>query len=198
MANRRSSHVIAVAVAVWVVAVSGGMLALLRYKSSPGLPAVAPRAWPAGSALARTAGLPTLIMMSHPRCPCTRASLSELNSLMSQFRGRLTAYILFIKPAGVPTDWTNTDLWLSAKRIPAVHTFIDEAGREAGRFDALTSGTVLLYDSEGRLEFSGGITGARGHIGDNLGLRRVMSLLRGDEADRTDSPVFGCPLHSPE
>jgi hypothetical protein len=75
---------------------------------------------------------------------------------------------------------------------------IDEGGVEAARFEALTSGQVVLYDGEGRLQFSGGITGARGHLGDNLGLRRVMSLLRGAEPDRTDSPVFGCPLHEPE
>jgi len=123
--------------------------------------------------------------------------MAELNELMSQFHDRLTAYVLFVKPAGVSHDWTKTDLWQSASQIAGVHVVIDQDGIEASRFDALTSGQVVLYDGAGRLQFSGGITGARGHIGDNLGLRRVISLLSGEEPDRTDSPVFGCPLHGP-
>ncbi len=48
------------------------------------------------------------------------------------------------------------------------------------------------------VQFNGGITGARGHIGDNLGLRRIISLLNGTQPDRPDSLVFGRPLHNPE
>jgi hypothetical protein len=44
--------------------------------------------------------------------------------------------------------------------------------------------------------FTGGITGARGHEGDNVGLSRVLALLGGRSADRNESKVFGCALGS--
>jgi hypothetical protein len=71
---------------------------------------------------------------------------------------------------------------------------IDEAGREAARFGATTSGHVLLYDRGGRLRFSGGITASRGHVGDNAGRAALLGLLIHGETERERTPVFGCPL----
>src|SRR5207244_3650897 len=130
------------------------------------------------------------------RCPCTRASLAELEDLLSQYREHLTVYILFIQPKGVPYQWTKTDLWRTASHIHGAHVLVDANAAEADRFKGLTSGHIVLYNADGKLEFSGGITGARGHIGDNLGLKRILAVLRGEPADRSDSPVFGCPLHA--
>ncbi len=198
MNRKLSTPWIVVMVTAWILIVAGGIVGLVKYKSLPGELAPAPKVWSEESKLVRTPGIATLVMLNHPRCPCTRASIAELGELMSQSHDRLTAYILFVRPTGFSDDWTKTDLWGSASRIPGVHVVIDEGGVEAARFEALTSGQVVLYDGDGRLKFSGGITGARGHIGDNFGLRRVTSLLSGAEPDRTDSPVFGCPLHEPE
>jgi hypothetical protein len=52
----------------------------------------------------------------------------------------------------------------------------------------------LLYDTAGRLLFSGGITAARGHSGDNAGREAIVALLAGAPTDRTQTPVFGCKL----
>jgi len=186
----------AVPVMIWLLSVGGGIFALEKYSSSPGLQGSIPAEWPAGSRLQRVAGTPTLVMMSHPRCPCTRASLTELDVLLSQYRERLTAHVLFIQPKGMPYEWTKTDLWRTAAGIKGVHVLVDADAMESDRFAGQTSGHVLLYKAEGQLEFSGGITGARGHIGDNLGLQRILAILRGVAVDRSDSPVFGCPLHA--
>jgi hypothetical protein len=59
-----------------------------------------------------------------------------------------------------------------------------------------TSGAVLLYSSDGKLLFQGGITPARGHQGDSFGRQRILALLDGDAPDRRDAPVFGCALAS--
>lgn len=187
---------LAAAIVVWILFVAGGMFALEIYKTSPGEQVPAPVAWPSDSKLQRVPGSATLVMMSHPRCPCTRASLAELETLLSQSRDHLTVYILFIQPKGVPYEWTRTDLWRTASRIEGAHVVVDANAEEADRFKGLTSGHVILYNAEGRLAFSGGITGARGHIGDNLGLQRILAVLHGEPADRSDSPVFGCPLHA--
>jgi len=133
-------------------------------------------------------------MLVHPQCPCSRASIGELALLMAQSQGRLKAYVLFLKPAGFSDDWEKTDLWQSAAGIPGVKPLVDYDGMEARRFHAKTSGQTVLYDAEGRLLFSGGITAARGHAGDNAGRSAIVSLVNAKVADKAETPVFGCPL----
>jgi hypothetical protein len=70
----------------------------------------------------------------------------------------------------------------------------DIDGREARHFQAFTSGQTLLYSSEGELLFSGGITIARGHEGDNSGRLAIESLLANSAAEVRQTPVFGCPI----
>jgi hypothetical protein len=113
---------------------------------------------------------------------------------MAQTQGRVTAFVLFLKPAGFSDDWEKTDLWQSAASIPGVNVVADEDGVEAGCFHAVTSGQTVLYDAEGRLLFSGGITGSRGHSGDNAGRSAIVSLLNTGEAEAAETFVFGCPL----
>ena len=45
-------------------------------------------------------------------------------------------------------------------------------------------GKRFCTTSEGALLFSGGITGARGHAGDNAGRARVLALLNDAKAER--------------
>ncbi|HYE66176.1 MAG TPA: hypothetical protein VD966_11365, partial [Pyrinomonadaceae bacterium] len=160
----------------------------------PGLAARPPARWPADSRIQRAPGRAILVMLAHPHCPCTRASIGELASLMAHCEGRLTAYVLFLKPTGSSVDWERTDLWHSAEKIPGVNVLLDEGGHEARRFHAATSGQTVLYDTAGRLLFSGGITGSRGHSGDNAGRSAIVSLLNTGAAQREETFVFGCPL----
>lgn len=179
--------------AVWIAVVVAGMGFLYRYKNTPGAAATPPAGWPEGSTISRAARRPTLVMLAHPRCPCTRASLAELARLMTD-AGPLDAHVLFLKPAEMADGWERTDLWQRAREIPGVEVASDIDGREAARFGATVSGQVVLYDATGRLLFRGGITGARGHEGDNLGRSRIVSLLRTGTADARQSRVFGCSL----
>ena len=75
---------------------------------------------------------------------------------------------------------------------------MDGDGREARLFQAVTSGQTILYDSHGRLLFSGGITASRGHSGDNAGRSAIVSLVNAEVPDRTETLVFGCPLFTPD
>lgn len=140
----------------------------------------------------------TLIMLAHPKCPCTRASVEELSKLMAYGRGRLRAYLLFAKPNGYPDDWSKTDLWMTAASIPGVTVLFDDDGIEADRFGTSTSGQVILYDQTGKLQFRGGITQSRGHSGDNAGRSAVEALVSGRVPERDQTPVFGCPLFDPD
>jgi hypothetical protein len=191
---RRSWLVLPFVAGLWVAGVALGMKALLDHEGGQGVAATAPLRWPAGASIARDPARPTLIMLAHPRCPCTRASISELAIGMSKLGGRVAAHVFFTVPVAAGQDWERTDQWNSASRIPGVSVHVDPGGREAARFGAKTSGQVVLYGTDGRLLFSGGITPGRGHMGDNVGLDRVVSLLRSGDADRTSSAVFGCAL----
>ncbi len=133
-------------------------------------------------------------MLAHPHCPCTRASVGELALLMAQTQGKAAAYVLFLKLPDFTEEWEKTDLWYSAANIPGVTVLEDEDGAEAKLFNASTSGQTLLYDADGKLLFSGGITGARGHSGDNAGRGAIVSLLNEGKAEQTETAVFGCPL----
>ncbi len=181
----------------WGLGVSGGLFAMSTYENRPGRAAAAPIYWPIASRIERTEGLPTLVMAVHPHCPCSRASVEELDRLMARTRGLVTVHLLFLKPPELPEGWANTDLWRTAAAIPGAHVLRDDDGVEAARFGAATSGQVVLYDAHGRLIFSGGITASRGHAGDNDGRDTVVALLTRGHAMRHDSPVFGCSLLDP-
>jgi hypothetical protein len=180
--------------AVWLAGVSAGIWTLNRYENAPGAVAAAPEQWPTDSAITRVPGRATLIMLVHPHCACTRASMGELALVMARSQGLVSAYVLFGSPNALTPDWHKTDLWAEAAAIPGVTPIEDTDGQEARRLGAATSGQTLLYDAEGRLQFRGGITDSRGHSGDNAGRSAIMSLLLAGASDVTQTAVFGCPL----
>jgi hypothetical protein len=194
---RRVALLLVFAVA-WLLAISGGMGILYAHQAASGDPAEAPRNWPSESRVARDPLRHTLVMLAHPRCPCTRASIDELAMLMSRLSGRLSARVVFIKPNASDAQWESSSLVASAARIPGVTVIVDEGGREATRFGSRTSGQVLLYGVGGELEFAGGITPARAHMGDNAGFDRVVSLVTRSGSDQRASKVFGCALFDEE
>jgi hypothetical protein len=194
MRLNKKQFILIAACAVWVMMIGVGLGLLWAYENAPGPVAVPPSQWPADSRIQPAADRATLIMLAHPHCPCTRASIGELSRLMTQAQDRVTTYVLFLKPAGSSDDWEKTDLWQSAASIPGVNVVVDDNGAEAQRFQAVTSGQTVLYDAEGCLLFSGGITGSRGHFGDNAGRSAIVSLLNTGKAERSETFAFGCPL----
>jgi hypothetical protein len=212
---------------VWLALVCAGTRSLLDYSYAQGEVGRAPRVWPALSRLQQpTSGL-VLVMMVHPRCTCTAATLAELQEFLARASGPPTAYVIFHVEGGDRARTTATALWRQAAAIPGV-TLIADDGTEAGIFGANTSGETMLYDASGRLRFAGGITGSRGHAGENYGLNALLAATRGAatvvtaaadtaktnlanpgerstntaEAAATarvaSAPVFGCPLHDPD
>lgn len=195
--TKRNRSVLFVGIVSWLSLAILGLWLLWGYETTPGIAAESPRQWPAESRIKLATDHQTLVMLAHPHCPCTRASLGELASIMAHSGGRVRAYVLFIKPEGFSDGWELTDLWQTASDIPGVRTILDGDGREARLFHAATSGETILYDPQGRLLFSGGITGSRGHFGDNAGQAAVIALVNDETTDHSDTAVFGCPLFNP-
>jgi hypothetical protein len=189
---------IVLALCAWLLLVLGAMAELWKYKSSAGGATDAPHSFPSTSRIAHEAGVPALIMFAHPMCSCTRASLAELRVLMSEFRGKIDATVVFLTPGAGDDAWSTSDSLGLARSIDGVHVAQDVEGRESVAFGARTSGAVVLYDTEGQLLFSGGITSARGHVGDNSGVEQIRKLLRGQTREAAGAPVFGCALRDSE
>jgi hypothetical protein len=200
--RRRWAFVAVVLAAAWLGAVGVGFRVLARYSLTPGAPAQAPDAIVApedvlGSGVPLDPARPTVLLFVHPLCPCTRATLGELERLVARVDGRMRAVVLFRADDGVEIDWSGNDLWNQATALAGVEVLRDTDGRLAQRFGVRTSGQALVYAPDGRLLFAGGITASRGHAGDNAGVDAILALLSQPAPDVPSTPVFGCPLTGP-
>jgi hypothetical protein len=171
-----------------------GLSIVWTYDNAPGVAASAPHEWPRQTTLVRASDRPTLVLLAHPQCDCTRATLGELAEVLARSSRPPKTYVLFLRPAGFAAGWEQTALWRTAKSLPDVTVLGDDDGAEARRFGVETSGQTLLYDEQGALTFSGGVTGSRGHAGDNPGRASLVALLNRGQTDRRGTSVFGCPL----
>jgi hypothetical protein len=181
-------------VGLWLGVAAAGGWWLHAYESAPGPAQVTSGSWPSDTSLAQDKDRPNLVIFAHPQCPCTRATIEELNHLLARCAGTLACTVVFLQPSSAPSEWVKSGLWKSAAAIPGVTVAADPNGAEAHRFGAETSGLALLYDRQGKLVFHGGITATRGHAGDNLGVDTILSLVRGEKAPTSQTPVFGCSL----
>jgi hypothetical protein len=188
----------AVSVAAWVVVLVGGMFMTTDRDTRPGPSGAAPSDWPADTALALASDRSSVFLFAHPECPCTRASLRELERVVARTRELANVQVVLCVPAGAPADFAQTDLKKQAESIRGVSVWIDVASLEARRFGARTSGEVLAFGPDGVLRFHGGITGSRGHEGDNAGSSALLAAVREAPASASSSPVFGCALFDDE
>jgi len=180
---------------VWVLILGCGFGGLISYQMRAGTAAVAPGAWPACGDLPFDSQRYNLVMFAHPQCPCSDASLEELKIVLTQSHGEIKSTVCFFDPDGAPADWEQTSLVQAAKSIPGLSVVMDQKGTITEKFGAMTSGQVLMFDRRGNRVFAGGITGARGHAGDNRGRTLVLALAKGELCADAQTSVFGCALH---
>ena len=137
-----------------------------------------------------------ILMFVHPKCPCSGSSMSELCNLMENFPD-LKATVFFYKPATAKSGWEQTELWKKASSVKNITLKTDIDGQKAKSYNVVTSGEVLLYNANERLVFSGGITGARGHVGENEGedaLEKILNREYSTATKKFSAPVFGCRI----
>ena len=185
------------AATLWFCSAATGLWVLWAYENQPGASAHALSQWPAGTGIAHETDRPTLVVLIHPQCVCSRASLTELAEILARARTQPKTYVLFLKPRGFAEGWEKTDTWRAAAALPNATVVRDDEGAKAERFGAATSGQTFLYNVRGELLFSGGITGSRGHAGVNAGRTAVLALLNREASTaQTATNVFGCSLFS--
>lgn len=187
------------AVAAWAVLAVTLFAWVAHEKLSEGNRGPSPPHWPSDSALVRAGGKRTVVMFLHPECPCSRASLDELNLVMNDARAaENTETLIVFYNLGTPAaPNVESGTWTQARRVPTATRVIDLDRTEAARFGARTSGFVVAYDVDSTLLYSGGLTDSRGHQGDNVGRRSLLALLQHTPALATERPVYGCALEEP-
>jgi hypothetical protein len=184
----------------WCAIVGAGFFVLLRYSTTPGEQAALAEQWPQDSQIELLPGSYNLVMALHPRCPCSQASVAELERILVAAPENVRVHVLAYQPSTSAIDdgWRDSDLLRRVKRIPGIDVHFDGDAEEAERFGARTSGQVVLYGPDGELLFHGGITSARGHEGETVAHEVLWSLLRGERPQSASAtPVYGCPLRSP-
>jgi hypothetical protein len=104
---------------------------------------------------------------------------------------------LVVRPAQETAGFDDTESVRRLGTIPGVSVLRDVGGVEAERFHLFTSGHTVLYDRQGQLTFSGGLTPSRGHEGDSIGRESLTALINDGKSEHSESAVFGCPIHDP-
>ncbi len=200
----RTDRHIWIMICLWLVLSGAALFVMADYGNEPGEAGSAPDIWPAAlsGGIVPAPGKPTVVLFAHPLCPCTRATLVELESLTNRLYGLFDLHVLFYEPtdvSGMPEIWAATDLKRMAAKLPGTQLHSDVDGELAKYFGAYTSGQVLLYGTNNRLRFAGGITPSRGHSGENPGRSTLISSIMNDAGvdplAPVLNPVFGCALH---
>jgi hypothetical protein len=179
---------------LWAATVGAMFRSIRRFESPPGRAAVALPAWPAASKIPRAEGEWRLVMLVHPHCSCSRASIEELQRIIGKSPKSLQTYVVVYRPSDFAQGWEKTDVFTAASHLPRTHIVLDADGREARLFGGFTSGQTFLYDGEGKLRFSGGITLLRGHAGFNSGSAEVIQIVKTQDGSG-EHPVFGCAIN---
>lgn len=181
------------ALILWITALLVGAYAEWRFSRTPGPPGATVAHWPTASQLPQPAR-PALLMFVHPRCPCSVASLTELDELLRDSPEKCAVRVVFYRPTGATTEWLEAPVVRQAEAIPGVEIAWDIDGREAAFFGATTSGHALFFDAQGDLRFKGGITLARGETGANAGRAALTDWLNRGDGAAAPTCVYGCAL----
>jgi hypothetical protein len=178
---------------LWLGTIAAAVEAIRRFEITPGLPASAPRVWPQASTVSRAPGTWSLVMLVHPHCSCSRASVQELAEIVEKAPRDVRTTVLVYRPREMAAGWERTGVYDAATRLRRARVVIDHDGAEAQVFGGFTSGQTFLYDGDGRLRFAGGVTSLRGHAGLNRGRADVIRIASQRKGDGSH-PVFGCAI----
>lgn len=166
--------------------------------------------WPASTKLARGSTSGHLVVFVHPYCPCTRATLWNLDGAVDSTN--LTVSIVQLRTESLAAVHYPISSIASTADKNGWNLILDNEGVETDNFGASTSGECMLFNSKGSLLFAGGVTASRGHTGNNQGLDTLKDLIErinSKSCDHNSSqdivqsdggtqwaqfPTFGCPL----
>ncbi len=190
------------AITLWLGTLVLGMGYLYAHEFSAAPASAGVLVWPVEeSPLTLNAEHATLLFFAHPRCPCTRNSVAELDAVLRGVEAPVSASMVLMQPPEGDVDpaWSGNALVAGFSEGVGLAMVKDADGALARRFDVAASGTVLVYGPDGALRYRGGVTASRSHAGPGPGVDALQLAL-------SDKPVlapggqmvFGCPLRGSE
>lgn len=175
---------------MWTGALALGFYVMLRHEFNALSPM--PSAGTAPSALLDDRSI-SMTVAIHPHCPCSKASVEEISKICGLIPTPPKMTVLAFKPGGEADAWTQTPILAKLEALGA-NIVVDTDGKAARELGMNVSGQVRLHSPRGDLVYSGGVTGSRGHVGDNTGKKAVLGHLRGAHSEVRSAPAFGCSL----
>lgn len=171
-----------------------GMAQLLSYSHQPGeVGSSIPETFPADLQIG-TEEQAKVVLFYHPKCPCTQATVRCLERLAASFASqpRIIAYAYV--PSKEAESWVESATTGKLRTLGNVTVIADRDAEVCRRFDVSTSGHVLVYNKNGELKFSGGITPSRGHEGDCASGTAFLATVNGNSDAKESCPVYGCAI----
>jgi len=196
--NRRT---ITIASVIWLSCIAVFIPSLLDHMAKPGANAVLNlETWPSISPISPAEDGQTLLLFAHPQCPCTLATLAELERLLvypipTQFHAILVLPVPEDHAHNQATATSHSAVLNYASQIPGLTVTIDNEAEITRAFGIRTSGHCLLYGKDKTLLYSGGLTPLRGHEGPCEGNIALSQCLIGKIPSSRYAPVFGCALY---
>jgi len=179
---------------VWGVLVTGGALALTANAGRGSVAERAPASWVDNPYATRATDRATVLVFIHPHCPCSRATLRELERDLAA-GAPAAVHVFFVQPRGADSGFEKGPLWDQASAIKGVKLHVDAGGVFAAQLGATLSGHVLVFDAAGERTFAGGITPARAHEGESGARQAFIASLASDSRQATTT-TFGCLLEN--
>src|SRR4051794_10180949 len=100
--------------AMWMVALCAGWWAMTKFQyATDTTHEVLTPEWPSKSTINRGPDRSTLVLFLHPRCPCSRASIAELEGLLAKLQNESAALpdvdIVATVPEVHSSAWTDSE-----------------------------------------------------------------------------------------
>lgn len=194
----KTSPLSTTAFALWVIAVVAVLGSMIVYGGSAGAQRPAPEIWPSNTTIVRSLDRPTLLVFLHPDCPCSRATLDNLEPIVGN--RDIAVVLVCLGEIDLATREELDGLGGCQRQLRRwdkhsnITVLSDPDGEETDRFGAATSGFCLLFDAQGKLAYHGGVTSSRGHRGANAGAKSLKTILDGSGPAASSYPVYGCAL----
>src|SRR4051812_5871669 len=118
MAVTARATALPVAVALWATAAALLFAVYVNHDLRPGAAARALGDWPEGSALAHSTEHDTLIMFLHPFCPCSKASVAQLNAVIRQLEHPPSVTFVMVRARGLDDASQSSPLLPLIEQLP--------------------------------------------------------------------------------
>ena len=109
-------------------------VALINFETKPGLPPTPPPVWPRQVKVTHVPNKNQIIVIAHPQCGCTQATLQQLAEVTDA-----AVSVLVYRPDS-KSNWGKSPIWQQVRLIKGASVDWDDGGKTAPRFRKLHVG----------------------------------------------------------